>query len=351
MRRSSSSKHRPTVKDVAQQAGVSFKTVARVANNETSVSAETRHTVLKAMKALGYVPNVAARQLRSNRSFLIALLARQPSDPHASRGPIYIASTQMGAIKRCSDVGYHLIVEQVMPESAVETAKRLGNLRIDGVIVLPPLSQDAAFISSLQDHNLKCVLIASDIVGGGAPVIGMNDHAGAYEMTNFLLKLGHRKIGFITAGKRFASVRRYAGFLEALNNAGIPRRKGFEVTGDFSFRSGEVCGRKLLQRPDRPTAIFASNDEMALGVVVAAARLGINVPKDLSVVGFDDAPSATTIWPQLTTVRQPLSAMSAKAVDLLINDALYNETVELNLDFSIIKRGSTARPPDAPSQS
>lgn len=336
---------RPTIKEVAKAAGVSFKTVARVANNEAAVSKETRAAVRKAMKSLNYTPNVSARQLRSNRSYLICLADSVPiSAGTASAAAMYLARAQPGATRRCNELGYNIIMTEVTPENEGRVVVRLKQLNIDGVIVLPPLSLRDSFVAELREKKIRHVLISSDKGGGFAPTVAIDDKRGAYEMTNYLIKLGHRKIGFVTGSSLHASLLRHAGFIDALRDAGIERRLDLEMAGDFTFRSGEEGGQRLLDNPDPPTAIFASNDEMALGVMLAAARAGIKVPDQLSIVGYDDAPSATVVWPQLTTVRQPLPEMTAKAVDLLVNEAMYREAGTIMLDFTIIERGSSSAP-------
>lgn len=341
--RKNAENRRPTIKEVAKLAGVSFKTVARVVNGEAAVSPGARKAVEKAMSVLAYSPNVSARQLRSHRSFLIALVGIKPSNEAASA--MYLARAQPGALRRCSESGFHLIFEQVLPGGEVSVVERLEHLRVDGVIVLPPLSQKAPFVAVLQARKLRYVLISSDLHDGSAPVVSTNDRLAACQMTQLLIKLGHRKIGFITGGKHYAGKERQLGFLDALNSAGISSRDDYVVAGDFSFRSGEVGAKKLLQLDDPPTAIFACNDEMALGTLVAAARLGTTVPDQLSVAGYDDSFSATVVWPQLTTVRQPLSEMAELAVDLLLDEKRYSETSEMHLNSAVIKRGSTAKPP------
>ena len=336
-------KRRPTIKEVAKLAGVSFKTVARVASGESAVSENMRHNVLKAMKQLGYSPNVSARQLRSRRSYLIAFAGVEPTDEAAAA--MYQARAQPGALRGCSKVGYHLIFEQVAPGQEAEIVSRLDLLRVDGVVVTPPLSQEGAFVNALKAKKLRYVLISTDIHDGGIPIVGTNDRLAAQQMTKHLIKLGHRKIGLIKGARHFAARERLLGFIDALDEAGLARRSEYVVSGDFSFRSGELGAKKLLTLADRPTAIFACNDEMALGTMVAAARLGIGVPDSLSVAGFDDSFSATTVWPQLTTVRQPLSEMAELAVDMLLDEKRFNEAPEVLMNSKIIKRGSTARAP------
>jgi LacI family transcriptional regulator len=334
---------RSTIKEVAKAAGVSFKTVARVANNESAVSPETRDIVLKAMKALNYSPNISARQLRSKRSFLVALAVGTPDN--AAAAAMYLANALPGVTRRCNELGYHLLMEEVAPGGEMRAVTRLEHLHVDGVIVLPPLSLDEVFVSAIRAKRLRHVLVSSNRHDGTAPVVQIDETRAAYDMTGFLVQLGHRKIGFISGGKRYASERRYAGYIDALRVAGIERRRDLEIAGSFTFRSGEVAAQKLFEIEDPPTAIFAGNDEAALGVMLAAARAGVKVPDQLSIAGFDDAPSASVIWPQLTTVRQPLAAMTAKAVDLLADDAAYKVSGVITLDFEIIERGSTGRAP------
>lgn len=325
---------RPTIKEVAKLAGVSFKTVARVVNNEPSVTAERREAVHKAMTLLNYAPNISARQLASKRSYLLALVFGGGLDN--------FARAQTGAIRRCREAGYQLIVEEVVPGSESEVATRLHNARVDGVIVLPPLSFHPPLLDALRDRGLRHALISPDGGDPIAPSVGLDDKLAAEQMTSRLIALGHRDIGFISGGDRRASTYRRAGYRAALDRALIPQRADLEADGDFSFKSGEAAARQLLAAPVRPTAIFAANDGMALGVMVAAARLGLRVPEDLSVAGFDDMPYAKLVWPELTTIRRPLREMASTAVDLLLEPEDGRPPHHVVLDFELIERGSTA---------
>ena len=334
MSQTSTPARRPTIKEVAKLAGVSFKTVARVVNNEPSVTAERREAVHKAMTMLNYAPNVSARQLASKRSYLLALV-------FGGGGLDNFARAQTGAIRRCREAGYQLIVEEVVPGSETEVATRLHNARVDGVIVLPPLSFHPPLLEALRERALRYALISPD---GGDPIassVGLDDKLAAEQMTSRLIALGHRDIGFISGGDRRASTYRRIGYRAALETAGIPLRPDLEAEGDFSFKSGEAAARQLLGGPVRPSAIFAANDGMALGVMVAAARLGLRVPEDLSVAGFDDMPYAKLVWPELTTVRRPLRDMASTAVDLLLEPDDGRAPHHVVLDFELIERGST----------
>ncbi|MBS0334866.1 MAG: LacI family DNA-binding transcriptional regulator [Proteobacteria bacterium] len=327
---------RVTLYDVARHAGVSFKTAARVMNNEVGVRAVTRERVLSSMRKLNYVPNVAARQLAGQRSFLIAFANRYADE--------YAAELQIGAMRRCRDHGYHLVVDQVAVGDEVETCQRLSGLRVEGVVVTPPLARTPAFLSSLEEMGLKHVLVSPEVNDPRVASVRIDDERAGYEITRHLLDLGHRSVAFIGGGGWPASDRRRAGYNAALRAAGVERRPELDVEGNFSFRSGEACADTLLSLESPPTAIFAANDPMALGAMHAASRRGLQLPNDLSVAGFDDSPSASVVWPQLTTVRQPLHAMASAAIDLLLARALPTPSAALSLDFELIKRGSTAPP-------
>ena len=329
---------RPTIKEVAKLAGVSFKTVARVVNKAPNVTPDRREAVLRAMKMLNYSPNISARQLAGRRSFLIALLF--------DIAETYVARAQSGAITRCRDAGYHLIVEEVPEGFEAEIANRLEALNVDGVILTPPVSQRDSLRAALRERGLRHVLIAPGDPDSSAASVGMDDRLAAQRMTELLIDLGHRDIAFVTAGRRRASVERRAGYIAALEAAGIVRRPELEAKGRFTFASGEAAGRELLQVSPRPSAIFAANDAMALGVMTAAARLGVAVPGELSVAGFDDTPAGSIVWPQLTTVRQPLAAMAATAVDLLLEpEPAGGPPPQIILDFEILRRESVGPGP------
>lgn len=328
----------PTIKEVAKLADVSFKTVARVVNNEPSVKADKREAVLRAMKMLNYRPNISARQLAGKRSYLLALVF----DIAAA----YVARAQTGAIARCREVGYHLIVEEAPRGFEVAVADRLLALKVDGVIVTPPVSQREPFLTALRERNIRHVAISPNVGEGPAPTVSMDDRLAARQLVEVLIGQGHRDIAFISGGARApASRRRRAGYIDALEGAGLPRRADREADGDFTFKTGEEVAHRLLTTAPRPTAIFAANDSMALGVMVAAARLGVRVPDELSVVGFDDAPAASVVWPRLTTVSQPLERMAAAAVDLLLAPEAAEPPAPVMIDFEIMMRESLGPAP------
>lgn len=322
-----------TIRHVAEKAGVSIKTVSRVMNREAAVNEETRERVLAVAEALHYAPNRSARSLAGSRSFLIALLFDNPSSA-------YIADLQRGAVQRCREDNYHLVVEPLDSAAAdAETLVRdmVATLRPDGLIVTPPVSDHRGVLDRLDAAGVRYVRIAPMDDLDRAPRVYMDDERAAFEMTRRLLEFGHRRIGFVSGPEgHAASGLRRAGYARAMREAGLDP-DAFVRPGRYDFRSGFEAGQALLIEDERPTAVFAANDDMALGVVAAAGRLGLDIPRDVSVAGFDDTPAAQSVWPRLSTVRQPISDMAAAAVELL----LCGEGGERLLPFEVVMREST----------
>ena len=331
-----------TIVDVARTANVSIKTVSRVLNREPNVSAATRELVQAAALALHYTPNVSARSLAGARSYLIALLYDNPS-------AAYIADLQVGALSECRRGGYHLIVEpfdfsrQDLAESVGDMAAKL---RTDGVILTPPLCDHPGLLDALDAAGARYIRISPNTEPDRSAQVMMDERAAAKEMTLHLIGLGHRRIGFVKGHPDHgSSYLRLEGFIAAMEEAGLDPNPDLIVEGRNSFLSGVEAGVALLERQDRPTAIFASNDDMALGVMSVANRLSIALPQGLSVAGFDDTPTARVVWPQLTTVRQPVAEMAATAAALLINGPTAEENEHRVLNFEIVVRGSTGPGP------
>ena len=333
-----------TITDVAKKAGVSMKTVSRVLNNEPNVAEKTRAHVKAIASELRYSPNIAARGLASSKSYLIALIYDNPS-------PNYISHIQSGAIDACREAGYHLVVEPLSLDpnfSRIEKVQVvrtvLDRLPVDGVILTPPLGDSEAILETLAELKIKSVRV-SPKSGGQEFFVGMDDETAAYEMTQHLLQQGHRKIAFIRGHRdHSASSLRHAGYMKAMAEAGVKVPDNLIVQGDFSFESGAAAARALLSLDEftRPTAIFASNDDMAAAVISTASQRGLNVPEQLSVCGFDDTPLARVVWPALTTVRQPIYKMGYQAARQLVKRS--EETGETGqiLDFEIMIRDSVA---------
>jgi LacI family transcriptional regulator len=334
-----------TLDDVAALAEVSAKTVSRVVNAETGVHISTRERVLRAIEMLDYKPNLNARVLAGDRSYTIGLFGERPGG--------YLSDFQAGATDRCRESGYHLMVEgwdAENPQAIRHLTGLLRQLRPDGAILLPPLSDDRLICNTFRDSLTPIVRIAPREPFGDSPSIGINDYLAARQLTAHLLGLGHRRIGFMRGRPGHgATEERYRGFTDEMRAQGVPVQATLVETGNFVFNDGVVCAERMLRAPEPPAAIFASNDDMAAAVISVAHRMGLDLPHDLSVVGFDDAPVATMIWPLLTTVRQPVAKMGRHAAGLIIEHlprrsgwpARVASTV---FEFELVIRDSTARP-------
>lgn len=336
-----------TITDVAKRAGVSMKTVSRVLNNEPNVAKKTRERVKAIAAELRYSPNLAARGLATSKSYLVALMYDNPS-------PNYIAHIQRGAIDACREVDYHLVVQplslganKTQDEKAQAIRSVLDRLPVDGVILTPPLCDSVTILETLADLNINCVRVAPQN-GGSHPFVAMDDETAAYQMTQYLLEQGHKRLGFIKGHMgHSATAARYNGFMKAMREAGLDMPSSRTAQGDFSFASGVKAAKLLLElgKEERPTAIFASNDDMAAGVFSVAGQMGVNVPAQLSVCGFDDTPLAQVVFPPLTTVRQPIYKMGYEAARQAIKKKDSVQDAEQILDFEIKIRNSVASPP------
>src|SRR5882757_3333301 len=300
-----------TIDQVADLAKVSPKTVSRVINNEPRVRGATRARILRAIEQLKYRPNLNARGLASNRSFLIGLFCDRPGD--------YLSDFQAGAVERCREAFMHLMVETVDvrgPNIDKQMDTLLGQLRLEGVILLPPLSDHPSVLKKLHDAAIPVVRIAPRNNLNAAPSIGIDDYTAARQLTAHLLNLGHRRIGcMLGRADHGATEQRYLGFIDEMRAHQAPVDGSLVQTGNFIFSDGLVCAERMLRSATPPTAIFACNDDMAAAAVSMARKFGLRLPGQLSVTGFDDAPVATMIWPELTTVRQPVAAMARIAAE------------------------------------
>jgi LacI family transcriptional regulator len=336
---------RISINDVAKAAGVAIKTVSRVLNNEPNVREETRAKVLAAVKRLNYHPSLSARSLAGRRSYLVGLAYDNPSAN-------YTSEVQRGALARCREARYLLLLHEATGSGAeqIEDVLRFAHqTHLDGLIVAPPLSESAELIHALDAQGVSFVRIAPNEIKHRSPYVDIDDESAAREMTDYLIGLGHRSIGFIVGhADHYASGERLRGYKAALKTHKIPYQADYVRQGDFRFDSGLETARQLLALPKRPTAIFASNDDMAAGALMAAHEMRIAVPEQLSVAGFDDAAIARTVWPPLTTISQPIYQLAYRAADLLLDMQLSGVTPKpARLAHSLIRRGSTDVAPDS----
>ena len=312
-----------TIKHVAADAGVSLQTVSRVINNEPNVRPEMKNRVQASIDKLGYVPSIAAQRMSGSRSYLILAINdrdRTIADWRARQGTDWVDQMLLGGMLKCAEHGYRMIFELVDTHSdhvERELLAAIAALQPDGIILTPPHSDNPQIVNFLADQKIPFARIGSVQNGAGIPV-SMDDEGSARQATEFLLERGHRRIGFIAGSNEYAlSGWRVDGWNQAMAAAGAST-VGLLAQGDFSYASGEAAARKLLDQADRPTAIIASNDQMALATLEVARGLGIAVPDQLSLISFDNTPLVHFTQPPLTAVDQPIAATTSKAVELLI---------------------------------
>lgn len=328
---------RVTIKDVSRAAGVSIKTVSRVLNKERYVREDTRRKVEEAMAALRFSPSLAARTLAGHRSFQIALI-------YDNHSPHYIHQIQDGVWARCRQEGVRMLAQPVDVASG-SLADEIGGLidetHVDGVILSSPVTDAPLALAELERRNIRFVRISPGTNHAITSSVYMDDVQAADDMTTHLVNLGHRRIGFVLGHpNHMASDQRHFGYRKALYRAGIAYEPALVLPGEFDFTSGMVAAKTFLALADPPTAIFASNDDMAAGVLAHAHGLGLDVPRDLSVAGFDDTALASLVWPPLTTIRQPVREMAFVAAGLLFRDD--EAVVHQRLEHELVVRCSTA---------
>lgn len=336
-----------TIQDVARRAGVSAMTVSRVVNGVKNVRESTREAVLEAIKLLNYSPNTAARNLAAGEVTQIGLLYSNPS-------AAYLSQFLVGALEAARRAGCHLVIEACESEIAAdqaEAAHRFAQTEVEGVVLPPPLSESAVVQKELRLAGTPFVTVGGGKRNADDLNVRIDDFAAAAAITTHLIELGHRHLGFIRGHpNQKISEERFRGFCRALVDHGLDPKKVPVEQGYFSYRSGLTAAEKLLSAANPPTAIFASNDDMAAAAVNVAHRRGLAVPGDLSVVGFDDTAPATTVWPELTTVRQPIATMAEAAVDMLIASLKAHRTGDTPqptsrvLDHQLVIRDSSGPP-------
>ena len=327
---------RVTISDVSRAAGVSIKTVSRVLNKERYVGADTRARVEAAVEALRFRPSTAARTLAGGRSHQIALVCDNPS-------PFYIQQIQLGVRDRCVAAGVRMIAQPYdrrSPAILDEVEELIDTTHVDGLVLTAPVADWTPVLDRLHERGVPFVRVAPGIRLDLAPSVRIDNAAAAAAITRHLIDHGHRRIGFVAGDPSFAaSAQRRDGFDRALRGGGIDGDPAMIRDGDFTFAAGARAGEALMSLAAPPTAILAANDEMAAGVLSAAHRLGVAVPRQLSVAGFGDDAVASVVWPPLTTVRQPTRDMGWHAADLLLGG---DGELHRQLPFALVVRGSTA---------
>ncbi len=309
-----------TINDVAKQAGVSIKTVSRVMNNEPSVRQPTREKVMEAVNALNYKPNLAARNLAGTKAYSIAFIYDNPN-------AYYIIDMQNGILSACKKQGFELLIHPCNSNSdniLEEITNMIKHSRIAGLVLTPPFSEMPEFVKHILDLEVDVVRIMSGDVAPDelAPCIMVNDHQASMSITQHLIDLGHKNIGFIAGqSEHMSTVERLKGYKQALNENGIKVNEQLIIDGEYSFESGVHGAKQLMAEEIRPTAIFSCNDEIAAGALFASRLMGISIPEQLSITGFENSPFSRQTWPRLTTANQPNPKIAEGAANLLISKA------------------------------
>lgn len=334
-----------TISDVARIAGVSIRTVSRVLNKSPNVGTASRERVETTIKELGFSPSGRARALASGRSYLIGVIQ---DDPNAH----VIGVFQRGIVEVCAAAGYELVVHPARfadPELIRDVENFAARSRIDGLIVLPPISEISSIPLALSRLNIPAIGMAAVRVPGYAGALVGEERAAAGLIADHLIALGHRRIAIITGPLSFYSANeREQGFRAALQSHGIELPNRYVVEGDYGFSCGHDRAAALLDLPEPPTAIFASNDITAAAAIKAAHERGLSVPGNLSVAGFDDSDIASMIFPALTTIRRPLLDMAHEATERLIAmiaDPEIRRMPDHHISLSLIVRQSTGPAP------
>jgi LacI family transcriptional regulator len=332
-----------TIKDVARLAGCSIKTVSRVINDEPHVTKETRTRVQSAIRAVGYAPNISARRLAQNKSFMICVLLYP--------GLLQPASS---ILSRLMDIGYEenydILTQPYFPTHARSKNKLVSLIyehRIDGFVTSPPCDADDFVADLLDTYKVPLVQINPFSRPEKTPYVAVDDVHGALQLTEHLIGLGHRQIAFLMGPRNMRSTfDRLAGYKQALDAHGIPYNPDDVLDSEFTFDGGYTSARLLLERKPPPSAIFAGNDEAAYGVLYAAAELGLRVPGQLSVCGYDDYGMSKNIWPGLTTMHQPTEELIEIATRLLIQILKGHSPAsnQILVPSQLVLRGSSAPP-------
>lgn len=342
-------KKKPTIDDVAARAQVARTTVSRVLNNGPNVRDEVRDKVREAIEELGYRVNAQARHLASGSGRRIVLV--HATDAEAEPNSYYHSGLELGAMRACAERGFTLVTHTAVPARLADRERIVELARsdsYDGLILTPPYSDDVALVEAIRGLDCPVVCVsAGPEARRHVTWVSIDDRAGGKAIGEFLIALRHRRFAYIDALEGHVSAGlRLEGFLEALAGAGIGRETVEIVRGNFTFKSGVEVSSRILDRADRPTALVCANDDMAAGALLTAHRLGLRIPEDISITGFDDTPVSEIVWPPLTTVHQPIRQLGAKAVERLVQ-LVGNGEGEAVVDdayvpFWVVERQSTA---------
>ena len=335
---------RATINDIARLAGVSKKTVSRVINKSPFVRDETRERIEAVIAEWGYAPDPQARGLAFRRSFLIGMIYDNPN-------PQYVVNMQQGLLDGLRGSGFELVVHpcnRASPTFLQEIRGFIERQKLFGVVLPPSVSEDERVAVLLREIGCEYIRIASVELDKPEHMIVGHDRLGGAHAARHIMDLGHSNIAFVSGPESFrSSHERRAGFVDALAERGLGLAPDHVMLGAYTFESGVACGDDLLSRVPRPTAIFAGNDEMAAGVLQAARKAGLNVPADLTVVGFDDFQIAQAVWPPLTTIHTPTREIGRMAAEKLIGAERRDAGDDARTEPYLVIRETSAPPPAA----
>lgn len=327
-----------TIKDIAQEAGVSVTTVSRVLNDKPDVSTTTKKKIKKVIDKLGYNPNGIARGLVLKKTNTIGLIIPDISNP-------YFPEVARGIEDNAKKEGYSVIFCNTdnNKQAEIEAIELLKSKRVDGIILSLSISNKSQ-LEKLENDKIPVVQIDRNIPGSKISSVLINNFLSAYKATMYLIKLGHTKIAHITGEMETNTAReRLFGYKKALQEAEIEYRVEWVLQGDYSKESGFQQTNELLLMKEKPTAIFAANDLMALGAYEASFHYRLNIPDDISIIGHDNIDMAELIRPGLTTIAQPKYKLGELATQILIDEieGRSNERQEIILNPELIIRKST----------
>jgi LacI family transcriptional regulator len=340
-----------TIREVAEDAGVSLQTVSRVINDEPNVRPQMRDRVRLSIERLGYVPSLAAQRMSGSRSYIILAIndrERTLSDWRERLGTDWVDQMLLGGILTCSKYGYRMMVELVDTHSdhvERELGATLSALQPDGVILTPPHSENRQITRLLAQRNIAFARIGSTEDGPGIRLT-MGDEGAAYRATCRLIELGHRHIAMIAGPREYSlSGWRRAGWKRAMDKHGLAT-EGLSEAGDFGYESGTQAARALLHRDPAITAIIGSSDQMTLAALEVARDRGLHVPRDLSLISFDNTPIVRFSQPPLTAVDQPIAETVSIAVEHLIGaDKAPARPGVIDVAAGLVERASTGPAP------
>ncbi len=330
-----------TIADIARKGGVSKATVSRVLNNRPYVEKATRERVLAIIEETGFVPHHSAISLAGGKTNILGLLVPSLANPYSLTVIQGVAEKVAG-----KNLDLMLYTTGLSEKNQKKFLQRLSKNVVDGLIVLLP-RESTSFEEELFSRDLPIVLIDHRSIDSDLPTIAVTNEKGGFDATEHLISLGHSEIAIITGLLDFGcSIERLDGYKEGLEKYSLPFREEYVMVGDFTEASGYKGAQELMELPEPPTAIFCSNDDMAIGAMQALEEMGKRIPEDISIVGFDDSPRAVLASPRLTTIRQPLYQMGESAANMvvdLINGRNIKEACEV-LKTELIVRDSCAKP-------